>query len=260
MTERPTRPALPTLQADQRALLDPTPADDVRHGLRDGFPTRRELIIWYQRAIVRTFGEIVEGWSPTDLLRDRTLVGALLTGPEKEQYRADGMTEQTASQYRQKLEQVVVLPACNRAYNALRANAGEYVDGADEADLDDIDPDEQDHVAMRPAFQVADRQQSQALQQLWGGFEAVEHLQNWLHDLNEPTNGALDDDLPATIGRDTTAQTFLLTGRTDDDLARQYRERFAATMLLPAFAEGIAQMDAGELATRSGSGLSAAQG
>lgn len=257
---RPTRPALPTLQADQRALLDPTPGDDVRHGLRDGFPTRRALLTWYQRAIVRTLGELVEDLSPADLVRDRTLVGALLTGPEREQYRADGMTVETATKYRRKLEQAVVLPACNRAYNALRATAGEYVDGADEFDFDDIVPDDQEHVAMRPAFQVADHQQHEALQQLWGGFEHGERLQSWLHDLNEPTNGALDDDLPATVGRDQTAQRHLLRGRADKDNARQYRERFAVTFLLPAFADGIERLDVGELATRSGGGLSASQG
>ena len=257
---RQTRPALPTLQADQQALLAPEPGDELRFGLRDGFPSRRELINWYQRAIVRTFGYIAEDWAPADLERDRVLLGSCLTGPDREAFDGD-LDVDDARAYRLKLEEVIVLPACQRAYNDLRKRAGEYVDESDNEKIEDLDPASQDHVAMRPAFQIADRQQSRALRALWGGFEDIEHLQSWLHSLNEPTNGALEEEVPARIGRDPAGKKHLLDGRADSEVdARRYRERFAISELLPAFAQGIKRMEAGELASRSGSSLSPAQG
>ena len=263
MTTEQTRPALPTLQRDQRALLDPGPDDDVPHGLRDGFPNRRAAIAWYQRATVRSLGQITETWEPIDLLRDRTLLTALITGPERTQYAADPLDLDEARQYRRRLERVVLLPAFNEAYNALRPAAGEYPDDALQGNRD---PEGQEFVAMRPAFQVADRQQSSALRELWGGFETIEALQSWLHNLAEPTNGSLEENLPARVGRDRVALRHLLgrieapTEREAEEQARKYRERFAVVKLLPAFAAGIEEMEAGELATHTSDGLEPGQG
>jgi hypothetical protein len=254
MTDRP-RPALPTLQADQRALIDPDRGDDVGYGLRGGFPDRQAVINWYQRAVVRTFGHITDTWTPVDLLRDRTLLRALIPDDER-----DGVGESTAYHYRLSLEKSVVLPACNRAYNDLRKQAGEYVEDEHEDKLRNVDPESQEAVAMRPAFQVADAQQSDTLRELWGGFETIETLQSWLHDLNEPTNGALDDTLPTALGRDPAASKHLLTGRVDEQDARLYRERFAIRILLPAFAEGIERMEVGERAQQTGGDLTATHG
>ncbi|TKX64197.1 hypothetical protein [Halorubrum sp. GN12_10-3_MGM] len=263
MTTSQTRPALPTLQHDQRVLLEPTADSELDHGLRDGFPNRRVTIEWYQAAIVRTLGHITERWEPVALLRDRTLLTALVVGPERETFADDPITLNVAREYRQRLERVLVLPAFNLAYNALRKSAGEY---PDDVRNEEHDPKGQDFVAMRPAFQVADRQQRAALQRLWGGFDSVEELQSWLHDLSEPTNGALEESLPARVGRDRVAREHFL-GRVEADsardatqLARKYRERFAVAKLLPAFADGIKRLEAGELATHTSDGLTPGQG
>ncbi|OYR89629.1 hypothetical protein DJ71_03930, partial [Halorubrum sp. E3] len=263
MTTNQTRPALPTLQHDQRALLDPQSDSGLEHGLRDGFPNRRVAIEWYQAAIVRTLGHITDRWEPGALLRDRTLLSALVVGSEREQFADDPLSLEEARQYRQRLERVLVLPAFNLAYNALRKNAGEY---PEDVRNDEHDPEGQEFVAMRPAFQVADRQQRAALRRLWGGFDSVEKLQSWLHDLSEPTNGALDESLPSRVGRDAVAREHFL-GRVDADsaleaeqLARAFRERFAVAKLLPAFADGIKRLEAGELATHTSGGLTPGQG
>lgn len=264
MTTSQTRPALPTLQHDQRALLEPVPGGDLDHGLRDGFPNRRITIEWYQAAIVRTIGHISERFDPVALARDRTLMTALVVGPERDRWVDDPVDLETARVYRRRLERVLLLPAFNLAYNALRKSAGEYPE--DVRKTDKHDPEGQDFVAMRPAFQVADSQQRAALRRLWGGFETVDELQSWLHDLSEPANGALDESLPTRIGRDRVAQKHFL-GRVDaetaaaaEQQARAYRERFAIVTLLPAFADGIKRLEAGELATHTSDGLTPAQG
>jgi hypothetical protein len=258
-----TRPALPTLQHDQRVLLEPEPTSDLEHGLRHGFPHRRATIEWYQAAIVRTIGHVTERWEPESLVRDRTLLTALVVGDEREAFADEVLSLETAREYRRRLERVVVLPAFNRAYNALRKSAGEYPDDARKSEHD---PEQQDFVAMRPAFQVADRQQRTALRQLWGGFDSVEQLQSWLHDLSEPTNGAIEETLSSRVGSDSVAREYLL-GRPEADtaleaerVARKYRERFAVTKLLPAFADGLKRLEAGELATHTSGGLTPGQG
>ena len=263
MTTSPTRPALPTLQHDQRALLDPDSANRLDDGLRDGFPDRRSAIEWYQAAIVRTLGHITDKWDPVDLIRDRTLLSAIVTSDERYQFGPDTLSARAARHYRRRLERVVVLPAFSEAYNALRKSAGEYPDDARE---ENHDPEGQEYVAMRPAFQVADRQQAHALERLWGGFDSLDELQSWLHDLSEPTNGALEESLPARVGRDRVAVKHFL-GRVDaasaaeaERRAQKYRERFAVAKLLPAFADGINRLEAGELATHTSDGLTPGQG
>jgi len=265
------RPALQTLQADQRELIsgstDPVQPSDKRRlfGLREGFPDRRAAVDWYQRAIVRTWGYVAELWHPADLARDRTLLSALITGPERSQLVDDPLALEATEEYRRRLERQAVLPACDRAYNTLRKSAGEYIDSHDDEDdapVGDIDPENQDHVAMRPAFQWMDRRQAKALNELWGGFRDEEELMDWLHDLAGPANGAVNEKLPAQVGRDPVAMDHLLE---DDPSApspesRRYRERFVVHNVLPAFANGIARMSAGELAQRRSGGLDPVQG
>ncbi|NHN40048.1 hypothetical protein G9C85_00145 [Halorubellus sp. JP-L1] len=265
--EAPTRPALLTLLHDQRVLLEGDD-DRVEYGLRDGFPDRRAAIDWYQRATVRTLGYLADAWSPVDLARDRVLITALVTGPERRTFVDDSselLGADAARDYRDRLERNLVLPASHRAYNDLRRRSGEYIEtqDGDETDVNpaDIDPSGQDHVAMRPGFQQADDRQHRALARLWGGFDDDRALMDWLHELNAATNGAVDEELPAQVGRDEVARQFLLDVDVDDEShARRYRERFAVHTLLPAFVRGIKRMSAGELAQQSKDGLTFAQG
>lgn len=235
-----TQPALATMQFNQRDLIDG--GGTVEHGLRDGFPTLREAIKWRQRATIRTLGLLSSEFAPVDLARDRTLSAALVVGDERETLAEDPMGLEYAAEYRRRLEREFVLPACNRAYNSLRKRAGEYIDDDEHSQ---IDPREQAHVAMRPSVDRKDREQAHALRELWGGFSDRDELMDWVHRLNEPTNGAISSTLPAEIGRDPVAIEHMLADESDR-AARRYRERFAAVVLLPAFVAGIRRMDGGE--------------
>jgi hypothetical protein len=257
---RPTRPALKTLQHDQRALLDRDvdlegPRVVQVPSLRDGMPSRKDVIHWYQAATVRTFGHLSTGWPALDLARDWTLLTALITSANRELWTPDGnepMTLQEATEYRRMLEHDLVLPACNRAYNQLRKLAGEYIDDEEqEVDTSDLDPQAQEHVAMRPEFQQTDREQRDALERLWSGFKSRDALQEWLHWLDQPTNGAVDPELPDDVLMDDTALHHLLHEGADAVSAQRYRERLAVTVLLPAFNTGLRRMQAGELAKRT---------
>lgn len=243
-----TQPALRTLQLDQRELLDG--GDSVPHGLRDGFPTRRDALEWYQRAITRTLGEIAEEFRPLSLVRDRTLVGALVVGDERDDLVTDPVSLDVARRYRRVLERSYVRPACNRSYNRLRKRAGEYIEDSDDSPSE-IDPESQRHVAMRPTIARKDIEQADALRTLWDGFESERELLDWTHDLDEPSNGAIEADLAARIGRDATARAYFIESErasadVPEEQARRYREHFAATKLLPAFVAGIQRLEGGE--------------
>ncbi|MFB6200673.1 MAG: hypothetical protein ABEI98_01540 [Halorhabdus sp.] len=259
----PPRPALPVLQDHQAELIDRgrVQTSTVEHDLRGGFPSRRAVIEWYQRAVVRSFGELAEDLPPRDLARDEVLLANLL---EQDVGNARQPVAPEARLYRRRLEAIVVLPAFNRAYNQLRKMAGEYL--SDEERRNKVDPGRvveasgDQSVALRPAFSRKDEEQHNALARLWGGFEREEDLLDWLHVLDAPTNGAIDEELPAMIRSDRVAKNHLLRGRMPRAEARSFRERFAILELLPAFVEGIERMDTGELAKQTSQKLEVTPG
>ncbi|ELY47741.1 hypothetical protein [Natronolimnohabitans innermongolicus] len=251
-----TQPALRALQVDQRQLLEG--GGPVDHGLRDGFPTVESALCWYQRATVRTLGLVADRWKPADLFRDRTLAGSLVVGADRDRF-GDPPSMDAARDYRRRLERMVVRPACNRAYNHLRKNAGEYLEDSDVAPSK-VNPERQDHVAMRPSLERKDREQAAALREGLAGFENERALMDWLHDLDEPTNGAEPEGLASRLGRDRVARACLLeddpqSPEVDADAAANWRERFAAFVVLPAFVTGIHHLDGGELVQQSSSEL-----
>lgn len=245
------RPALAVLQEDQHALFRESENPRYSDGryLRDGFETLRDVIHWYQRASVRSFGYLAKEWPAEALRTDDVLVGALVTGEERITLVDDPLDEDTAAVYRRRLEAELVLPACNTAYNELRGGAGEYIDQSTSRDKGSSpDPDEQKHLAMRPTFAHIDHVQDRTLRELWDGFSDEDALSDWLHGLNQATNGAVDRDLAAQTLRDDIALDHLLDEHEDALLSRRYREHFAIEFLLPAFNAGISELSAGELA------------
>jgi len=239
------RPALKTLLYDMAALFDPEAVDrdGVEYGLRDGFPDVRRLIEWYQRATVRTVGHLGEVWDPEDCIGDDTLLAATVHDPPG---RVDPLSPAKAEAMRDLYESTVVLPACVDAYVDLRTSAGEYV-GTDGQNVDpyDVDPERQANVAMRPGYQVIDRQQRHALRMLWGGFENRRELLTWLESLNGPVAGELSGPLASGAVADDTFMDYLVFER-DRQRARAYRITIAATHLLPAFVDGVRSLSAGE--------------
>jgi hypothetical protein len=141
----------------------------------------------------------------------------------------------------------------------LRKQAGEYV-GEDTGDVspDEIDPERQE-LGMRPAFSRKDLEQRRALDQLWDGFPTEDALRDWLLDIAQPTNGALEEEFVRSVTRDRVALRHLVRGRADPRRAQWYRELLAVQRLLPAFDTGIRRMDTGELAKRTRGGLEPTQ-
>lgn len=245
VADKRVKPALLALLTDQAALLDASYSKTVEYDLRSGFPDRRSLIGWYQRAIVRTLGNIEDEWSPIDCVDDPTMLAALVNEPPRG---VPDMAPETAEAYRRQVEAQIVQPACNRAYKGLRTKAVEYVktpDSDEQGVNADLDPGEQANIAMRPGFQSLDTQQQRALSRLWGGFEDEDAILDWLHALNSPANGAVPDELSDEVLTDSLAVSRL-TG--DSEEAATYRETFAATVILPAFVEGVRSMETTELA------------
>lgn len=241
------KPALGVLRSQQAALLDASELDDgFDEDLFGGFSSRRAAIQWYQRAGVRTIGYLEDVWPPADLVRDSVLMAALVPS-------AGALDPETAAAYRVKLASKALLPACTKAYRDLRKGAGEYIDDEEQSvDAEDIEADDQ-YVAMRPGFQVLDERQQAHLAALWGGFDSETALLSWLHDLNDSTNGEVDDGLAAAVMDDATARRHLF-GQPGTPTARRYREAFAVVWVLPAFLAGVQSIDAGELAKRSARG------
>lgn len=247
---QPTHPrvAVDVLQRDQRAVL--FHGDDEREpplsALTSGFDTQRDLLNWWQATSVRTFGHIRSVFSATQLVRDGALRRALT---------AEDPTDAQAHKRQRALERCI--SACETAYRDLETRATEWLADSNDADTDwtQIDPSEQRHLAMRPAFSRLDAEQSKALARLWGGFSDRTAVEKWTHSLPavadfEPVLET-DADLTKEVIRDGYALR-MLTIRTDPD-AVAWRERFAATMLLPAFGVRATKLQAGERAetTRS---------
>lgn len=242
IADKRVKPALLALLDDQAELLDAS--DSAEEGdLRNGFHDRRGLIEWYQRAIVRTLGHIAEKWEPKDCITDGVLIASTVDGVEME-----GVP---AKWYRRMLESVAVQPAFNRAYKDMEKVAKSYVQRPDEdrsvPSGKDLDPSKQAYLAMRPGFQVLDAQQHRALTDLWGGFESVDDVQDWLHALNAPTNGEIGTDASESFISDGVSLERLVYDR-EAERSRIYREAVAAVVILPKFIDGVRSMKTEELA------------
>lgn len=242
---QPTHPrvAVDVLQRDQRAVL--FHGDDERapplSALTSGFDTQRDLLNWWQATTVRTFGHIRSVLPATQLVRDGMLRRALT---------ADDPTDVQTHTRQRLLERCI--SACETAYRDLETRATEWLADSNDADTDwtQIDPSEQRHLAMRPAFSRLDAEQSKALERLWGGFSDREALVKWTHSLPAVADFGpvleTDAGLTKEVIRDRYALRMLTT-RSDPD-AVAFRERFAATVLLPAFGVRATKLTAGERA------------
>lgn len=234
------KPALMTLLYDQAELFG---------DLRDGFDDRRSLIEWYQKASVRTVGNIGEGWPPDNCITDKTLVSALVRSPIGD---VEPLPEPKAKDYRAIVESDILQPACRKGYLAIRDGANEYV-GEDDDDQRqnlerELDPENQKNIAMRPGFQSLDDQQQRALEMMWNGFGSTEDLLDWLHGLMSPSNGEISDNTATEFIADPAAMKYFVK-ETGGEKAEMYRATVAATVILPAFVAGVKSMDTAELAS-----------
>lgn len=241
---RQTRVAVDVLQRDQRVVLwdgDQTREPSISP-LFDGFDSRRAAINWWQAAAVRTFGYLAEVFPARKLVADKHLAKSLYGNADE---RGHIRTRERALE--------VATNACKTAHRDCEQQANEWIADAesDDDDWTDIDPERQKHVAMRPAFSRLDDEQARCLRELWNGFPDRQRVVRWTHTLPtvadfEPVFEELDlngDSITDLVVQDRNALRSLIK---DHREAHDWRERWAATILLPAFAQRAQKLQAAE--------------
>ncbi len=218
------RPALRNLNLEQERAL--------RAFRDDGVETRGALLAWLLRLQYRTLGRIPDYWYYHIATRPSALA-VVLTGETRGQYGARDGTQITPAEawsYRRRLVATYLRPACRDALRELRTKAVEYNDADDE-----LDPERMAALAMRPALDEYYKRQREALSEWLAGFESVEALDGFCHDLDYDTFGAIKEVAPRFDYEllDDPVATRALT--VDEPHYEQARERIAARYLLPAF-------------------------
>lgn len=229
-----------------------------RHSLLDGFDSRRKVLEWAQRVVVRTLGQIpqkryeqlAKSFKPDTDNLEGPLLAAFLTADA----RTRDMDANTAQGLRERWAAKVLGSVQVRAFRSLRKDATEYVG---ETERDDgrsgdpgYDPDEQSF-AMRPALSELDGLQAHALTMLVGndthpsGLPDRSAILDWGDVLVSATRGepiapGYDEAfIPKAYREPSTVD--LLTDRSPP--YRRAREAFAAHWLLPAFNRGVRDLE-----------------
>jgi hypothetical protein len=216
------RPALEALSREQREALEEFKLEGVE--------TREELLEWLLRLEYRTLGRLPDFW----YYRLATRPGALavvLTGDERASYGerdSTNVTLEEAASYRRRLVARFLRPACRDAFRELRTSATEYLDDQRP------DPERMAATAMRPALNESYQLQVGALESLLEGFDDMDGLEDWLHELDRATFGeikAVEPDLDYKLLDNRTARRIML--RSEDRYVNA-RERLAGRYFLPA--------------------------
>lgn len=220
-------------------------SDDVE-GLRDelvaGFDSRRAILEWLQRLVVRTLGELPAEW--VDKFADefkgvpgeekeRTLLAALLTGPN----RVRAVEDDVAEDLRERMYALYIRPAFHRAFRELRGDATEYLDD-DGTDSQHAAP-RQRWIAMRPALDELERYQERALGDLLDGFDDKSAILDWGADLELATHGEIPGGFVSRCYREESTMR-MLTGTSAAEA--RGRELFAAKFLVPAYNRGVREL------------------
>lgn len=223
------RPALIKLTEDLR---------DERDRLLAGFASRRAVLEWAQRLTVRTMGRLPQQWY-VDLAdqftgvsqdaRQRTFLAALLSDAARDR----DLDPDAAAEYREQLAGNLLRQAQHDAFRHLRVSANEYTDVDESAQ----NPLKQRYIAMRPALNELDRNQTRTIDAVLSGFEDRAAILAWGDDLELATHGQIEGAfIRRCYAEDSTVANLLCA---DGPTAERGRELFAATYLLPVFNEGV---------------------
>ena len=225
------RPALVRLKLD---------LEQLETELYDGFGRRRDALEWMQRLCVRTLGrtrqEFIRGLArqfrgKVDDRRERALLSALLVPAARDR----DLEPEVVAELRERLAATVLAPAYHRALRHLRKDAGEYIDSSS-GDTSGHDPQVQRYVAMRPAVDELEANQSAVLEAVLDGFEEPRDILEWGRDVELATHGEISDQFIRRCYSEPSTRQMLLSGARADASAR---ELFAATYLIPAFNQGV---------------------
>jgi len=215
-------PALDALNSVQRNALD--------RFREEGFADRREFTLWLHDLQYHTLGRVPWWWF-YDICTNTVALSVVITSSQREEYR-DSISPAEAKSERRRLTAKYLRPACRRAYRELRTKATEYLD-------EDVDFEQSNSFALRPALNSYHDRQHQALTSFLDGFESIAGLEEWLHELDRITNGSIND-----IERQLEMQfdVQMVSNKTarraatspDDPRYQNVRERIAARWILPA--------------------------
>jgi len=231
---QPTRPALANLNEQQLEALREFRDEGVEH--------RPELLRWLLRLQFRTLGRLPDYWYH-HVATDPTALACVLTGENRGAYGEKDGTKVTAREAwaaRRRLVAKYLRPACRDAFRTLRPKATEYLD-------DEKDPDKMAALAMRPALDEHYQRTERALAQFHRGFETEDALDEWLHQLDLATFGAIkavESDFDYVLLTDESAPDLYLS---DAERYVEARESIMARYLLPATNVAVR-----ELAERAG--------
>lgn len=186
---RSTLPSLPRLTLDVQE-------DVITNGLTSGFGSKRSVVEWEQKTIVRTLGELPEAfvrelgeWIVSS--REPIGLAVLLDENARESDLAERLdttaetVQDVVGRERTLLRQTIIDPAFERAYNRLRADATEHTDTNTS---DRQDPTRQAYLSMRPGLNELDAWQEHALTYFLDGLDE-EQLGEWGYVLKAATDG-----------------------------------------------------------------------
>jgi hypothetical protein len=216
------RPALEALNREQQEALE--------EFKRDGVESRENLLAWLLKLQYRTLGRLPDFWYFAVATRPGALA-VVLTGDERGEYgerEATNVSLEEAAMFRRRLVARYLRPACRDAFRELRTSATEYLDDRRP------DPERMAATAMRPALDESYQLQEPALESLLEGFDDMDGLEDWLHELDRATFGeikAVEPDLDYKLLDNRTARRIMLRSE------KRYvnaRERLAGRYFLPA--------------------------
>jgi len=227
VTDAGTLPALDDLDHRANQLLEE---------LRDGFQTLPELLYW-----THDFTTISLGTVPDSVLigmeSDPTLQKAMLDVLD------DDDDDDRAAFARRLYEKHIFTRYYQSGYKVLKTSANQYV-GAEDLSTEDADSP----IGFRPALEEIQERQRRSLESLVDGFESLDALSDWRHDLVAATYGTVDRSLLRGLAREKPLIRMMAHPGMDDSAtltrkgAKLGRLRFGFVTLMPEFAKGIREM------------------
>jgi hypothetical protein len=147
-------PTLPVLREQQQ---------DLRSRLREGFETRKELLMWSHAAAAVSLGRLSNGWFQ-DLLNDRWIVAACLDSQSKRENLVNNPPgPDGALSIRFDLIQEDLSPAFQQALSDVRRRATDYTENQGVSDVD-----RQRFLGLRPRLHERAVEQHAALRWAFG--------------------------------------------------------------------------------------------
>ena len=232
--ERPelnVTPALTNLHESQRAWL--------RKWRTEGYRDRQDLLLALHQLQVWTLGRVPSGWYK-EVTTSPVMISVTITDEhERLRYRDNPVSLEDAEAERDLLASKYIRPRVRRAWRDLRPAANEVTNEEQRKRFED--PQKQPFPAMRPRLYQRYVDQADCTVRLLDGFATMEHVEEWLEDLDEAGLGLIErliPDLDWKIRRNDVISDMLVHERHEEKYASE-RELWVAKYLLPTWNAAI---------------------